>query len=358
MNGRKKYLVILLTAAIVLSGLAIGQQGQPMPDPPPQPQTPDVDPDEVAVTVNGVDIPEMQVQEMLQPQLQQLQAQEQELPEEFLDQYKQQIRAQIVDQLVAQQLLQEKAEEEGIQADRQDALDHLEMIGSQQQPPMGLDDIREIIAASGQDFDDVVEEIKGQLGPQILLERQFEDQIEVSEDEARQYYEQNEEQFATPDQIQAKHILIDNEQPEAAQQAEQIRAQIVEQDADFEALAQEHSACPSGQQGGDLGYFSQGQMVPEFEQVAFALEPGQVSDVVETQFGYHIIKVEGRQEASVEPFEEAKPQIEQMLSQQQQAEIAEVYIGELREQAEIEYPEGKEPQPQPEQEMPGMQMPH
>ncbi len=351
MISMKKYLTVLLTVAICLSGLATGQ---PMPDP--QPQSPDVEPDETAVTVNGVDIPEMQVQEMLQPQLQQLQAQEQELPEEVVDQQKQQLRGQILDHLIAEELLQQKAEEEGVQADREDALEHLKTIGSQQQPPMELDDIREMVVASGQDFDDLVDEIKDQLGPQKLLEKQFDDQIEISEDEAKQYYQQNEQQFSTPEQVQAKHILIDAEQPDAGQQAEQVRAQIVEQDADFEELAQEHSACPSGQQGGDLGYFSQGQMVPEFEQEAFALEEGQISEVVETQFGYHVIKVEEHQEGSVVPFEEAEPQIEQTLSQQQQAELADNYIDELLEQADIEYPEGKEPQPQ--QEMPGQQIPH
>lgn len=338
MTGITKCLNILLVGAVALSGIAIAQQGG----------------NEPAVTVNGEAVPEAQVQQMLQPQLQQIAAQQQDLPQEFIEQYKMQIRQQILEQLIAQKLLEQEAQKQGLEASRDDAIAHLEMIGNQQQPAMSLDDIREVITASGQQFDEVVTEIQQQLGPQMLIEQQVEGKVDISQEEAEAYYEQNQAEFSTPEQVRARHILIDNENPEAQTLAQELKEQVTQGDADFEQLAAEHSACPSGQQGGDLGFFSRGQMVPEFEEKAFELEPGQVGDVVETQFGYHIIKVEEKSEPSVLSFEEAQPQIHEMLGQQQRAEIAQTYIEELRESAEIEYPQGQEPPEQPEQ--PGMPM--
>ncbi len=328
-----------VTTIFALVGPGVAQQVTELQPPPAE--------EEVAVTVNGVAVPEAQVQEMLQGQLRQLQAQQQQLPEGFLEQYQSQLREQILEQLIAQQLLTQKAEEEGIEAQREDALEYLEELGSRQQPPMGLDDIRQSITASGQDFDELLAELTGQLGPQKLLEKQFEGKVEVSSADAKRYYDENQEQFTTPGQVQARHILIDDDQPNAAAQAAQLREQIVEQGEDFAAVAEEHSACPSSQRGGDLGFFGRGQMVPEFDETAFELEEGDVSDVVQTQFGHHIIKVEQRRAATVETFDQAQPRIQEMLEQQKQVEIAEAYIAQLRDEEEIVFPPGQEPQPQP-----------
>ena len=89
-------------------------------------------------------------------------------------------------------------------------------------------------------------------------------------------------------EIKASHILVSSEQ-EANNLLNQIK-----QGTSFEALAQQHSQCPSGKSGGDLGFFGKGQMVPAFETTAFGMEPGQISAPVKTQFGYHIIKVTGK----------------------------------------------------------------
>ena len=116
-------------------------------------------------------------------------------------------------------------------------------------------------------------------------------------------------------------------------------------EADFAQLASENSGCPSAAQGGDLGFFGKGQMVPAFEQAAFTMEVDQVSDVVETRFGYHIIKVTGRKAASVTTFEQAKEDIIKQLELKKRGEIAQQYITSLKAEAEIVYPAGKEPPP-------------
>ena len=106
--------------------------------------------------------------------------------------------------------------------------------------------------------------------------------------------------------------------------------------ADFAKLAQEHSQDSSAAQGGDLSYFPKGQMVPAFDKVAFALKPGEISNVVTTQFGYHIIKVVDHKPGRVIPLEEATPQIQRYLTEQKKAQHAEAYVDGLKKKSKIE----------------------
>ena len=106
--------------------------------------------------------------------------------------------------------------------------------------------------------------------------------------------------------------------------------------ADFAELAKKHSADGSAQQGGDLNFFTKGQMVPAFDQVAFALKPGQISDIVTTQFGYHIIKVTERRAASTVPFEQVSERIKEYLTEQQKQKKAQAFIQSLKQKAKIE----------------------
>lgn len=110
--------------------------------------------------------------------------------------------------------------------------------------------------------------------------------MQATEDEVKQYYEDNKEMFRTPLQVSARHILVDDEE-----EAKRIKQEI-QDGLDFSLAAEKYSTCPSSECGGELGTFSKGQMVPEFEEVAFSLPIGQVSDLVKTQFGYHLILVD------------------------------------------------------------------
>ena len=122
--------------------------------------------------------------------------------------------------------------------------------------------------------------------------------------------------------------------------------------ADFATLAKANSSCGSASNGGDLGFFPKGQMVPEFSDAAFGMKPGQISDVVETQFGFHIIRTEERKEAGTTPFEEAKADVKQTLLQEQQGKYSNEYFESLKAKAAIVYPPGKEPKPAPAMGMP------
>lgn len=137
--------------------------------------------------------------------------------------------------------------------------------------------------------------------------------IEVSEEDCQKFYDANQSQFQKGTTVSAKHILVETEE-KCAEILEKINAG----EKTFEDAAKEFSTCPSGQRGGDLGAFGKGQMVPEFEQAAFAAEVGQIVGPVKTQFGAHLIKVEAKNEAETTSYEEVKGQIRQYLLQNKQ----------------------------------------
>lgn len=151
-------------------------------------------------------------------------------------------------------------------------------------------------------------------------------QVTVTEEEMKAYYEANKAQYQKGETVCAKHILVDEEE-----KCNEILAAIQRGEVAFEMAAQEHSNCPSGSKGGDLGEFGKGQMVKEFEDAAFTAEIGVVVGPVKTQFGYHLIKVEEKKEASETPFEEAKPMLQRTLLQKKQNEAYAAKVKELRE---------------------------
>jgi peptidyl-prolyl cis-trans isomerase D len=166
----------------------------------------------------------------------------------------------------------------------------------------------------------------------------------VSAQDVRRYYDQNIEQFSTPEQVKASHVLIKvgegKDDAAAKKEAEDVLAQA-KAGKDFAELAQKHSQDESNaKNGGDLGFFGRGAMVKEFEDAAFSMEPGQIGDVVKTQFGYHVIKVTGKKPAETRPFEQVKSQIEDQLkwehAQQQAQQVAEAVASELKSPADFD----------------------
>ncbi len=151
--------------------------------------------------------------------------------------------------------------------------------------------------------------------------------ISVTDKDVEQYYEINKDKFSVPKQVHARHILIkaessatDEEKKKAKARAEEILDQL-KKGGDFAKLAGEYSEDPvSKKKGGDLGYFAQGKMVKPFEDAAFALKPGEMSGVVETPFGYHIIKIEDIKEAQTKPFAEIKTKLAEQLTNEMKKE--------------------------------------
>lgn len=151
--------------------------------------------------------------------------------------------------------------------------------------------------------------------------------INVTDAECEAYYNENQEQFKD-EMVRAAHILVEEEE-----QAKELLAAI-ENGADFHELASANSTCPSRERGGDLGDFGRGQMVPEFEQAAFALNIGEVSGVVKSQFGYHLIKLLDRKD--VVPFTDVKGQIQQYLTSKKQNEMYSQFTEGLKSKYDVE----------------------
>jgi len=154
----------------------------------------------------------------------------------------------------------------------------------------------------------------------LLLDReQARLKISVPPSDIQRYYNDNIQQYQTPEQVKASHILLKTEgKDEAAvrQKAEQVLKEV-KSGGDFAALARKYSEDDGSKaNGGDLDYFARGRMVPEFEKVAFTLEPGQVSDLVKSQFGFHIIKVIDKRPGATRPLDEVRSQIQDQLALQ------------------------------------------
>jgi peptidyl-prolyl cis-trans isomerase C len=176
-----------------------------------------------------------------------------------------------------------------------------------------------------------------------LVESEIAGKVAVKPEAVTDFYQKNQDKFQQGPRVRASHILIGIPQNADAATKQQAKAKAdgllkdLKAGKDFAAAAKENSQDPgSAPNGGDLGYFEQGQMVPPFEQAAFALKPGEVSEVVETQFGYHIIKVAEKQESRVVPLEEAKGQIEEYLTQQNRHAQTELFVNALRAKAKVE----------------------
>jgi len=189
---------------------------------------------------------------------------------------------------------------------------------------------------------DALEIVANDIVVNNLLEREIIGKIVISEADIKKFYDQNREKFTKSESAQLSHILIGvdpqalpEEKQKARGKAESIRKKILE-GADFAAIAKGESSCPSKEQGGDLGIFEKGEMIPEFEKATTLLKPGEISQVVETQEGYHILKLVEKKDAAVVSFDETKEKIEYYLKQIRTRQAIAEYVAELRKTAKIE----------------------
>lgn len=175
-----------------------------------------------------------------------------------------------------------------------------------------------------------------------LIDQEIVPKIKISDADAKAFYDQNPKLFQRPEEVHAQHILLKTEKDTDEKKRSEMRKSLTDikkrADAgeDFGELAKSNSECPSAPKGGDLGFFSKGKMVPAFEKVAFELKPDQVSDIVETEFGYHLIKVLEHREAKTMTLEEVQPKIVSNLRRRQIQTDVEKYVAELRKGAKIE----------------------
>ena len=177
---------------------------------------------------------------------------------------------------------------------------------------------------------------------QDYVETKIKPTVEVTDADLKKFYDENPKMFSHPEQVHARHILfkVPQDADEAAKKAARAKAEKARARAlkgeDFAKLAEELSEGPSGKNGGDLGFFTREQMVKPFADAAFALAPGQISNVVETRFGYHVIKVEEKRPAGKKSLDEVKDRLRQYLVNRDLGEAVNAKLAELRKNAAIE----------------------
>jgi len=183
--------------------------------------------------------------------------------------------------------------------------------------------------------------IRQDMAIRLFVEKTIGSKITIPAREVRSYYDGHPDYFKKPEQIRASHILIKVDPQATPQQKEDARREIkkiqqkLKDGEDFAGLARQFSQGPSSARDGDLGYFGHGRMVKPFEDAAFVLKPGEVSDIVETQFGYHLIKMVDKKPAETIAYEQASAQIEQFLKREKVRKEVRVVVDDLKRGAKI-----------------------
>ncbi|MGA1863939.1 MAG: peptidylprolyl isomerase [bacterium] len=316
-----------------------GESVEPIAAPP----ISDLKEDSMIASVNGIVITKSEVDSEREKLARQFQG---KIPPDQMESIMPKLWQQALENLINLRLLNQEADSKNIQLDNEAIDKQIQQISSRFPNP---EKFKEQLSAMGISEEKLRDEIGANLRIEKLLETTSEKNEEVSENEIKDFYDNHPENFQTPERIQASHILIKidpEDTPEVKEQKRQklsdIRKQI-EDGADFAQLAREYSDCPSKSRGGDLGMFERGRMVKPFEDAAFQLKVGEVSDIVETQFGLHLIKLTDHQEGQAMPLENAREKIVYYLNREKQQDAVNNYLTELRSKAKIDYSEGFKP---------------
>jgi peptidyl-prolyl cis-trans isomerase C len=298
----------------------------------------------VAVKINGFEVTNEVVDAVLAPYMKPFIDKVNELPDGFLEQRRKDVRKQVVEQIIILHLFDEQVEKAGIKVTDEDVDDRIFVEAVSQEPEMTVEEYLEKVQADGKTIEQFKAATKRQIAHDQLVEKEWADKLNVSDEEAKAFFDKNSGKFQYPERVRASHILIEPEETGDADQAKaaaQAKAlQLLEQvrtGADFAELAKAHSSCTSSENGGNIDYFARGQMVPAFEKAAFALKPGETSDLVETKFGFHIIQVTDHNDPGPIPFAEVKEKIVEAISSDKQTNFIKAYIEMLKSAADIVY---------------------
>jgi len=250
------------------------------------------------------------------------------------------IYRQLVDQLVALKLLSQECVARKIAVSDAEIESRLAEV----KKPLGTEQAFTAALAERQmTLDKLKSEIRQQLQAMKLVEAEIKPTVSVTDADVTDFYEKNPDKFQELEAVHAAHIMIRT--PDATDEAQKKKAKAeatavlaeLKKGGDFAALARQHSQdAGSAANGGDLGLVPRGRTPPVFEQAAFALKPGQMSGVVETPAGYHIIKVSAHRDARTVPLQEVKPQVQEFLTQQQLQRKTEAFLTKLKAKARID----------------------
>jgi len=288
-----------------------------------------------AVTINGVEIPRAKIQAQTDHLVNQrgLGSGGLTQPSAF-----RKIQEEIVEQVIVQELLWQEAQRRGAVVSDTEVDQEFARLKSSFDSELAFTFKIEEGGFTEQSFR---ENIRQQMSVQHMIANDITEGVTVDAAVVETFYNENIEQMAVPERVHARHILVkfesgnDESRAAAENKLAELAAQV-EAGESFALLAIEHSEGPSGQKGGDLGYFERGQMVKEFDEAAFGAAPGAVVGPVETQFGLHLIKVEEHTAPGTVPLAEVEPKIREYLQQQTLYSAVAALVEDLRANGDVD----------------------
>jgi len=294
--------------------------------------------DRVAAVVNNQVIAWSEVEQRAAPELQRVAAERDPARRGKL---REQVMRAAVEQLVGDKLLDVEVREFNI--DVTDAELDVALEDVRRQNNREPEQFVQLLAEEGYTLESYKAFMRKHLARLKLVNLKVRSRVKVSEEDLRAEYARFSRMEGEDPEVHARHILVkvDPGAPAEKVKAAEEKAQALAAEArrpgvDFVELAKAKSEGPSAPDGGDLGFFKRGMMVPEFDKVAFTLQPGEVSDPVRTRFGFHVIRVDERRAAEVAPFEDVKDQLRERLLRGQMEKYTAQYVQELKQKASVE----------------------
>jgi len=254
---------------------------------------------------------------------------------------RQEILKQALDQLIGEKLMEQQLREKNLDVTDQEVDATVESVKQEQH--LSSEQLEQALREQGFTMSSYREMLKKTLARRKLVAQQVRPKVKISDEDVKAEYARWAKQESTDPEVHARHILVQVPAGAPAEVVEKARQKALalakearQPGVDFAELAKKKSEGPSRDDGGDLGFFRRGVMVPEFDQMAFALKEGEVGDPVRTKFGWHVIKVEKRRAVGVKPFEEMKEQLRDRMLMGQLEKYTEDYVQELRRAATVE----------------------
>jgi peptidyl-prolyl cis-trans isomerase C len=249
------------------------------------------------------------------------------------------LKKRVLESLINRELLYQESQDEGIKIEDHAINEELKAVKSRFS---NEEEFKAVLISLNLSEAGMKAQIERDLAIKQLVDNQFVQKVKVSGKETKAFYESHPESFKRPEEVRASHILIKVD-PEADESQKAAALNMigriqnkVKKGEDFAALAKEFSQGPSGSKGGDVGFIGRGQTVKPFEEAAFALKPGEVSNIVQTKFGYHLIKVTEQKPATTIGYEDVKDKLKEYLKEQKVQQQLDLLIEELKGRAKVE----------------------
>jgi len=250
------------------------------------------------------------------------------------------VKKQILQRFIERKLQLQEADKLKISATKENIDDALQEIKDRNNV-LNDEELEEALSLQGLSLDDLRRQITERIKIAKLINRKVRAKVQITEKDIRDYYQKHIVEFRLREEVHARHILLQVQEGTSAEKTEEIRSRMekiaaeLENGADFAAIAKKYSEAPDATEGGDLGYFKKGRMIPEIDKIVFALKVGERSGVVRTPFGFHIFELLDRKEHTIDNDPNLRKEIEGRISKKKTEERMKEFIEELKEKAFI-----------------------